>query len=73
MTKDLTNKVVTSILDIVDMQEKRNDADYIIKQIHVKSIYVTIKHVTKSLQRIADMEAPTNFRQDDYKITKITI
>ena len=50
------------------MQEKRKDADYIIKKIHV-----TIKHVTKSLQIIADMETPTNFRQDDYTITKITI
>ena len=52
------------------MQEKRKDAEYIIRKIHVKSINVAIKHVTKSLQRIADMEAPTNFRQDDYTITK---
>ena len=55
------------------MQEKRKDAEYIIRKIHVKPINVAIKHVTKSLQRIADMEAPTNFRQDDYTITKITI
>ena len=55
------------------MQEKRKDADYIIKKIHVKPINVTIKHVTKSLQIIADMETPSNFRQDDYTITKITI
>ena len=43
-----------------------------IKNIHVKHINMTIKHVTKSLQRIADMEKPTNFRQDHYAITKIT-
>ena len=29
--------------------------------------------MTKSLQIIADMETPTNFRQDDYTITKITM
>ena len=72
-TEDLTNKVLTSTLDIVDMQEKRKDAEYIIRKIHVKPINLAIKHVTKSLQRIADMEAPTNFRQYDYTITKITI
>ena len=72
-TEDLTNKVVTSTLDIVDMREKRKDAEYIIRKIHIKPINVAIKHVTKSLQRIADMEAPTNFRQDDYTITIITI
>ena len=55
------------------MQEKRKDADYIIKKIHVKATNVTIKHVTKRLQLIADMERPTNFRQDDYTITIITI
>ena len=73
MTEDLTNKVVTSTLDILDMQEERKDAYYIIRKIHVKPISLSIKHVTKSLQRIAGMEAPTNFRQDDYTITKITI
>ena len=72
-TEDLTNKVVTSTLDIVGMQEKRKDAEYIIRKIHVKPINVAIKYVTKSLQRIADMEAPTNFRQDDYTFTKIPI
>ena len=45
------------------MQEKRNKADLIIKQIHVKPINVTIKHVTKGIQIIADMETPANFRQ----------
>ena len=55
------------------MQEKRKDEDYIIKNIHVKATNVTIKHVTKRLQLIADMERPTNFRQDDYTITIITI
>ena len=29
---DLTNKVVTSTLDIVDMQEKIKDAEFIIKR-----------------------------------------
>ena len=55
------------------MQEKRKDAEYIIRKIHVKPINVEIKHVTKSLQRIADMEAPTNFRHDDSTFTKMTI
>ena len=55
------------------MREKRKDAEYVIRKIHIKPINVAIKHVTKSLQRIADMEAPTNFRQDDYTITIITI
>ena len=64
-TEDLTNKVVTSTLDIVDMQEKRKDAEYIIRKIHAEPINVAIKHVTKSLQRIADMEAPNKFRQVD--------
>ena len=54
------------------MQEKRKGADYIIKKIHVKPINVTIKHGTNSLKIFADMETPTNFRQDDYAITKIT-
>ena len=35
---DLTNKVVTSTLDIVDMQEKIKDAEFIIKKIHIKPI-----------------------------------
>ena len=34
---------------------------------------MAIKQATKNLQRLADMEALTNFRQDDYTITKITI
>ena len=71
MTKNLAKNVVTSTLDIVDMQEKRNNTDFIIQQIHVKPINVTIKHVTKALQRISDIETPTNFRQDGYTITKI--
>ena len=66
-TEDLTKKVVTSPVDNVDMQEKRKDAEYIFKKSHVKPINVTYE---KSLQIIADMETPTNFRQDDYTITK---
>ena len=38
------------------MLEKRKDADYIIKKIHVKPIYMTIKHEKQSLKIIADME-----------------
>ena len=52
------------------MQEKRKDPDYIVKKIHVKPINLTIKHGTNSLKIFADMETPTNFRQDDYAITK---
>ena len=69
-TENLTKKVITSPLDIVDMQENRKDEDYIIKKIHVRAINVTIKHMTKSLQIFADMETSTNFTQDDYTITK---
>ena len=65
-TVDPTNKVVASTLDIVDMQEKIKDTEYIIKKIHVKPI-----NVTKIVQRISDMETPTIFSKDDYKITKI--
>ena len=70
-TGDPTNKVATSTLDIVDMQERKKAAEYIIKKIHDKPINVALNHVTKSLQRIADMETPTTFRQDDYTIRKI--
>ena len=42
------------------MQEKRN----------VKPKNVTIKHGTNSLEMIADIETPDNFRQNDYGIHK---
>ena len=42
MTEDLANKVVTLPLDIVDLQEKRKDAKYIIRKMHVKPINVVI-------------------------------
>ena len=72
-TEDSTKKVVTSPLDIEDMKEKRKEADYIIKKMHLKSINVTLKHVTESLQIIDCMETTTNFRQDDCIITNTTI
>ena len=62
-----------STLDIVDMQEKIKDAEYIIKKIHVKPINMTLNNVTKSLQRIADIKTPTTFIKDDFTITKIKI
>ena len=43
------------------------------QKIHVTPINVALNYVTKSLQRKADMETPTNLRQDDYTITKIKI
>ena len=46
---------------------------FIIKQVNVKSINVTIKHVTKGIQRIEDMDTPVNFRQNIYTITKRSI
>ena len=70
-TGDLTSKVVTSTLDIVDMQEKDNDAEYLNKRIDVLPINMALKHVTKSFQRIADMDTPTTFRQDDYAIKNL--
>ena len=44
-TRDNTKKVVTSPPDIVDMQEMRKDAYYIIKNMHVKPLNGTLKHV----------------------------
>ena len=44
-----------------------------IKQVHVKFINVTNKHVTKGIKRIEDMEKPANFRQNAYAISKRTI
>ena len=58
-TEELTKKN-TSPQYIVNMQEKRKDADYIVKKIHVKPINLTIKHGTNSLKLFADMETPTN-------------
>ena len=46
---------------------------FIIKQVNVISINVTIKHVKKGNQRIEDMDTPVNFRQNIYKITKRSI
>ena len=42
----------------------------IIKQVNLKSINVTIKHVTKGIQRIAYMKKPAHLKQVDYTITK---
>ena len=46
---------------------------FILKQVNVKYINVTIKHVTKGIQRIEDMDTPVNFRQNIYTITKRSI
>ena len=67
---DLTNKVVTSTLDIVDMQDKIKDVEYIIKKVHGKPINMALNYVTKSLQRIDDMETSSTFRQDDIQSKK---
>ena len=45
----------------------------IIKQVHVKSINVTITRFTKGIQRIEDMDTPVNFRQNVYTSTKRSI
>ena len=45
---------------------------FISKQVNVKSINVTIKHVTKGIKRIEDMDTSANFIQNDYTITKRT-
>ena len=45
----LTNKVVSSTLDIVGMQEKIKDAEYIIRKILVTQTNVALNYVTKSL------------------------
>ena len=55
------------------MQEKGKVEDYIIKNIHVTPINETVKHETNSLKIFADMETPTNFRQDDCAIIKMMI
>ena len=44
---DLTNKEVTSTIDIADMQEKIKDAEYIIEKIHVKPINAALNYVKK--------------------------
>ena len=44
----------------------------IIKQVHIESMNVTIKHVKKGIQRIEDMDTSANFIQNDYTITKRT-
>ena len=54
------------------MHEKRNNK-FITSKRYIKNLIVTLKHVTKSLQIFADIETPTQFRRDDYTITKITI
>ena len=41
-----------------------------IQQIHVKYINVTVKRVTKVIQRIENMDIPASFRQNAYTITK---
>ena len=45
-------------MNYVNMQEKKKYANFIISQIYVKSIIVTIKHVAKGIKRIADMKIP---------------
>ena len=52
------------------MQDKIKDADHIIKKIHVTPINTALNYMTNSLQRIAEMETPTTFRQNYYTITK---
>ena len=69
MTEDHTKNVVTLTLNIVDAGREI----LIIQQIHLKSINMTIKHVTKGIQRIEDMDTPADFRQNVYTIRKITV
>ena len=53
MTEDLTKKYGSFNSEHC----RERDADlFIIKQVHVKSINVTIKRVTKCIQRIEDMD-----------------
>ena len=60
--------MVHSTLNIVDMEGEKG-----CRQVHVKSVNVTIKHVTKGIERIEDMDTSANFKQNAYKITKRTI
>ena len=48
--------MVPSTLNIVDMQGEKGCRFFIIKQVHVKSINMAIKRVTKGIQRIEDMD-----------------
>ena len=57
-TGDLINKVFTSTLDIVDMQEKIKNAEYIIKQIHVTPINVALNYVKKVLKELTWRHLP---------------
>ena len=51
------------------MEEKGKSADFIIQQIHVKPLNVTIKDLTKGIHIIADMEMPGNFRKSASTMT----
>ena len=73
MPEHITKNVIHLTLNFVDMQGEKECRFFIIKQVHVKSINVTIKHVTVGIQRIEDMDTSANFRQNAYIITKRTI
>ena len=47
-----TSPTVTSTQNIVDVQEKIKDAEYIIKKIHVKPINMVLKHVAKIFEEL---------------------
>ena len=73
MTEDLTKRCGSFNFENCRYAGRERMQICIIKRLHVKSINVIIKHVTKGIQRIEDMDIPVNFRQKCYTITKRSI
>ena len=59
----------SSNLDNVDMEERGKSADFIIQEIRVIPLNVTIKDLTKGIHINADMEMPGNFRKSASTMT----
>ena len=67
MTEDLTKKYGFFNSEYCRYAGRQRMQIFIIKQVHVKSINVTIKHATKGIQRIEEMDTSANFRQNKEK------
>ena len=70
MREDFTKKCGSFNSEFCRYAGRERMQIYIIEQVRVKSINVTIKHVTKDIQRIQEMDTSANFRQNAYIITK---
>ena len=61
MTEDLTKKSGSFNSEYCRYAGRERMQFFIIKQVHVKSINVTIKQVTKGIQRIEGMDISFSF------------